>query len=171
MPASSAARPVFTRQWVYLYGKLPDKKQSVLEPAQVGVAELPVARAGLTSVNVGGGWNCMVNANSRNSDDAWKLVQHLTAPEQQKALAAEYAFLPTRPALYDDKDILKAMPVLSLAKQAIEHTTVPPLTPYYSDMSLAMAKTFNASLRGALSPAQAAEQLQAALEQIVAKAK
>ncbi len=164
-------KTVFTRQWVYLYGKLPDKKQSVLEPAQVGVAELPVARAGLTSVNVGGGWNCMVNANSRNSDDAWKLVQHLTAPEQQKALAAEYAFLPTRPALYDDKDILKAMPVLSLAKQAIEHTTVPPLTPYYSDMSLAMAKTFNASLRGALSPAQAAEQLQAALEQIVAKAK
>jgi hypothetical protein len=38
-------------------------------------------------------------------------------------------------------------------------------------MSLAMAKTFNASLRGAVSPAQAAEQLQAALEQIVAKGK
>ncbi|MEV5966589.1 ABC transporter substrate-binding protein [Kribbella sp. NPDC051952] len=164
-------KTVFTRQWVYLYGKLADKQQSVLGPDQVGVAELPVARAGLKPVNVGGGWNCMVNANSRNQDDAWKLVQFLTAAEQQKELAAGYAFLPTRPALYDDKDILKAMPVITLAKQAIQHTTVPPLTPYYSDMSLAMAKTFNASLRGAVSPAGAAEQLQTALEQIVAKSK
>lgn len=164
-------KTVFTRQWVYLYGKVTDKQQSVLSPAQIGVAELPVARAGVTPVNVGGGWNCMVNATSRNQDDAWKLVQHLTAPEQQKALASGYAFLPTRPALYDDKDILKAMPVIRLAKQAIEHTTVPPLTAYYSDMSLAMAKTFNASLRGAISPAQAAAQLQTALDQIVAKAK
>ena len=34
-----------------------------------------------------------------------------------------------------------------------------------------MAEAFNASLRGAMSPTQAAEQLQAALDQIVVKAK
>jgi trehalose/maltose transport system substrate-binding protein len=166
-----SGKTVFTRQWVYLFGKLTDKKQSVVEPARVGVAELPVARAGLQPENVGGGWNCMVNANSRSQDAAWKLVTHLTAPAQQKFLAAKYAFLPTRPALYDDKDILKVMPVIGLAKTAIQHTTVPPVSAYYSDMSLAMAKTFNASLRGAVSPAQAAEQLQSSLEQIVNKAK
>ncbi|MGH3461445.1 MAG: ABC transporter substrate-binding protein [Kribbellaceae bacterium] len=162
---------VFARTWVYLYGLLPDKTQSVLDPARVGVAELPVARAGLPAVNVGGGWNCLVNANSRNTEDAWKLVTHLTATAQQKALATELAYLPTRPALYDDQDILKAMPVIGLAKQAIQHTTVPPVTAYYSDMSLAMAKTFNASLRGAVTPAQGAEELQSTLEQIVDKAR
>jgi multiple sugar transport system substrate-binding protein len=163
-------KAVFARTWVYLYGLLPDKQQSVLDTSQVGVAELPVAQAGLPRVNVGGGWNCLVNANSRHQDDAWKLITHLTAAAQQKALATELAYLPTRPALYDDEQILKAMPVIKLAKQAIQHTTVPPVTAYYSDMSLAMAKIFNASLRGDLPPEQAARQLHDSLEQIVRKA-
>ena len=85
--ASSAARPVFTRQWVYPYGLLPNKEQSGIEAAQVGVAEVPVAHAGLTSVNVGGGWNFFINAGCRNQDDGWKLIQYLSAPEQQKAMA------------------------------------------------------------------------------------
>jgi multiple sugar transport system substrate-binding protein len=163
-------KAVFARTWVYLYGLLPDKQQSVLDTSQVGVAELPVAQAGLPRVNVGGGWNCLVNTNSRHQDDAWKLITHLTAAAQQKALATELAYLPTRPALYDDEQILKAMPVIKLAKHAIQHTTVPPVTAYYSDMSLAMAKIFNASLRGDLPPEQAARQLHDSLEQIVRKA-
>lgn len=158
---------VFARTWAYLYGLVTDKSQSAITRGQVGIAELPVADAGMKRTNVGGGWNLMINANSRRKDAGWKLITFLAAPERQKALAIDGQYLPTIPALYGDPAIRKAMPVIAHAKQAIEHTTTPPGLPYYSDMSLAMAKYFNASLRGAMTPDQAAERLQSELQRIV----
>jgi multiple sugar transport system substrate-binding protein len=45
------------------------------------------------------------------------------------------------------------------------------VSPYYSDMSLAMAEQFNANVLGKTTPEQAAETLQDKLESIVAHAR
>ena len=51
------------------------------------------------------------------------------------------------------------MPVVALAKEALQHTRPRPVSPYYSDMSLEMAEQFNASLTGDMTPEEAARTL------------
>jgi multiple sugar transport system substrate-binding protein len=91
----------------------------------------------------------------------------MTAPEQQKFRAVEGSFLPTRSSLYDDPEIQESVPVVALAKEALQHTRPRPVSPYYSDMSLEMAEQFNASLTGEVTPEQAAQTLQRELERFI----
>jgi multiple sugar transport system substrate-binding protein len=158
---------VFMRMWPYAYDLLSDPEQSSIERAQVGLASVPVAEPGVEPVNVGGGWNFFVNASAADPDQAWRLIEFMTAPEQQRELALEGSLLPTRAAVYDDAAILEKLPAVALGKEAILRTTTPPVSPYYSDMSLAMAEQFNANLLGKTTPEEAAEELQGELETIV----
>ncbi len=160
-------KAVFLRSWGYLYSVVSDKSQSKLSTAQVGVAELPTADAGMPKVNVGGGWNLFLNARSKRKDLAWALMTYLTAAPQQRIWATEGSLMPTLSGLYSDAQVLKTMPVLARARTVVPDTTTPPVSPYYADMSLAMAKHFNASLRGAETPEQAAGALRRELQKIV----
>ena len=103
----------------------------------------------------------------KDPDAAWKFIQFLTAPEQQKLRAVEGSYLPTRTALYDDPEIQEKVPVVPLAKVALQHTRPRPVSPYYSDMSLEMAEQFNASLSGDVSPEEAARTLKEQLESFI----
>ena len=163
-------KAVFLRSWGYLYSVVSDKSQSKLSTSQVGVAELPVARTGLPRVNVGGGWNLFLNESSGRKDLAWALIEYLAAAPQQRTWATQGSLMPTLSGLYSDGQVLKTMPVLGRARTVVSHTTTPPVSPYYADMSLAMAKHFNAALRGAETPEQAAGALQGELQKIVSHA-
>ncbi len=91
----------------------------------------------------------------------------MTAPEQQKFRAVEGSYLPTRSALYDDQEIQESVPVVGLAREALQHTLPRPVSPYYSDMSLEMAEQFNLSLKGEVTPEQAVRNLQKQLEDFI----
>jgi len=159
----------FMRNWPYVFGLLGDREQTTIDPATIAVAQIPTAQAGGTSVNVGGGWNFFMNANSAKKDTAWELIRFLSNDAQQKAWALEGAYLPTRKALYEDPEIVDAMQVVKKDKEAVFQTTTPPVSPFYADMSRLMAERFNASLRGTTSPGDAAAKLQDDLSAIVAK--
>jgi multiple sugar transport system substrate-binding protein len=97
---------------------------------------------------------------------AWKFIEFASTPEQQKFRATEGGFLPTLKALYDDQDVLDAVPVIKLAPEVLSRTVPRPVSPYYSDMSLEMAAQFNDSLTGKTTPAKAIETLQEELQNI-----
>jgi multiple sugar transport system substrate-binding protein len=158
---------VFMRMWPFYYTDLADPEISTLEQSQVGLAQLPVTRTGIQPVNVGGGWNFYINAASDDEDAAWEVVEFLTAPEQQKEMALEASVLPTRTSLYEDAEIVEKMPAVALGKDAILNTTTPPVSPYYSDMSLAMAAQFNANILGDVTPEEAVETLEQELTSII----
>jgi trehalose/maltose transport system substrate-binding protein len=158
---------VFMRQWPYAYDFIGDKKQSKLDYSQVGFSRVPVADASIPPTNVGGGWNFYINAGSGNQDAAWTLLQFLAAAPQQKEHALKGSYLPTRTALYKDPDIVGKLPAVKLGGESAEETTTPPVSPYYSDMSLAMSKQFNANVLGSSSPEQVAQTLQDQLSSIV----
>jgi trehalose/maltose transport system substrate-binding protein len=158
---------VFMRMWPFYYTDLANPELSTLDLAQVGLAQVPVASAGNQSVNVGGGWNFYLNVATDDQDAAWEVIEFLTAEEQQKEMALEISTLPTRTSLYDDAEILEAMPAVALGKEAFVNTTTPPVSPYYSDMSLAMAQHFNANILGNVTPEQAAETLEQELSSII----
>jgi multiple sugar transport system substrate-binding protein len=108
-----------------------------------------------------------ISTNSRNPDAAWKFIEFLPTPEQQKFRAIEGSYLPTRSKLYDDPEIQESVPVVALAKTALQHTLPRPVTPYYSDMSLEMQDQFNASLLGEISLEEAARTMKVNLENLI----
>jgi multiple sugar transport system substrate-binding protein len=162
-------RAVFCRNWPYMYALATGEGESRLESGQVGVAPLPVAKGQDRSFSGLGGWNFYLNAASSEEEKeaAYEFVKFATSPEQQKLRALNGSFLPTLESLYDDREIVEKVPVIALGEAAIKNARPRPLSPYYSDMSLAMAEQFNASLKGAKSPEEAIRTLDRELQEIV----
>lgn len=161
---------VFMRMWPYAYGLISDPKQSKIQQSQVSLSQVPVATESTQSTNVGGGWNFFLDQSSENQDRAWELIEYLSGPEQQKQLALELGYLPTRTALYDDPEVIEALPAVGLSRETVINTTTPPVSPYYSDMSLEMSKQFNANILGETTPEETANNLQSALQSIIESA-
>ncbi|QIN78250.1 extracellular solute-binding protein [Rubrobacter marinus] len=160
---------IFCRNWPYLYALTTDPEGSQITPEQVGVSALPAAEGG-ESVSGLGGWNFYLNANSENQDAAYEFVRFATSAEQQKQRALDGSFLPTLKELYEDQEILDAVPVIALAPEALERTQPRPISPYYSDMSLRMAEQFNNNLTGNQTPEETVATLQEQLTEIVQQA-
>ncbi len=157
---------VFLRQWPYVYALTGDPAESKLKPDQVGVSELPSAD-GKPGNGTVGDQPLYISSSSRYPEAAWKFIEFLTAPEQQKFRAIEGSYLPTRKSLYEDPEIQESVPVVPLAREALQHTRPRPVSPYYSDMSLEMQEQFNASLAGDILPEEAARTLKEQLESFI----
>ena len=157
---------VFLRNWPYVYALVGTSEYPKLKPEQVGVSELPSADGEPGNGTVGD-QPLYISSTATDPDAAWKFIQFLSAPEQQKIRAVEGAYLPTRTALYSDPEIQENVPVVPLAQEALQHTRPRPVSPYYSDMSLEMAEQFNASLSGDISPEEAARTLKEQLERFI----
>jgi multiple sugar transport system substrate-binding protein len=157
---------VFLRNWPYVYALVGTSEYPELKPEQVGVSELPSADGEPGNGTVGD-QPLYISSTAKDPDAAWKFIQFLTAPEQQKFKAVEGAYLPTRTALYSDPEIREKVPVVPLAQEALQHTRPRPVSPYYSDMSLEMREQFNASLSGDISPEEAARTLKEQLERFI----
>jgi multiple sugar transport system substrate-binding protein len=158
---------VFFRCWPYIYGLLDDPEASKITTDQVGVARLPAGEGGESVAGLGG-WNFLLNAASENQDAAYEFVRFAASPEQQKMRALEGGFLPTLQSLYEDQEVLDAVPVVEQAGTGLLESTIPrPISPYYSDMSLRLAEQFNNVVKGDTSPEEAASTLQDQLNQII----
>ena len=159
---------VFMRNWPFVYGLLSDPETSRVKPDQVDIAPLPVADETDRSFSGLGGWNFMVNAASEGKlEEIWTFIEYMSAPKQQRTFALESARLPTLKSLYEDEEVLEKLPVAELGREALESARPRPVSPYYSDMSLAMAEQFNAALKGEVPVEQALENLQSELQNIV----
>ena len=157
---------VFLRDWPYVYALVGSSDFPNLKPEQVGVSELPSAD-GKPGNGTVGDQPLYISASSKYPDAAWEFIAFLSASEQQRLRAVEGSYLPTRLALYDDPEIQETVPVVALAKEALQHTRPRPVSPYYSDMSLEMQEQFNASLKGDTPPEEAARTLKKELESII----
>jgi len=155
---------VFLRNWPYVYGLIGPPDYPNLKPDQVGISEPPSAD-GKPGNGTVGDQPLYISASSKYPDAAWEFIAFLAASEQQRLRAVEGSYLPTRSALYEAPEIQDTVPVVALAKEALQHTR--PVSPYYSDMSLEMQEQFNASLKGDSTPEEAARILKRELQSII----
>jgi hypothetical protein len=77
---------------------------------------------------------------------------------------------PTLKNCYENSEILSRVPVITLGREAIRNVRSRPATPFYQDMSLAMAERFHASLAGTTPPERAAATLKEKLQDILDQA-
>jgi len=109
----------------------------------------------------------LIGASLEMQDEAWEFVQFMTSEESQKLQTLSASTLPTLNALYEDREIRKVLPVITLSEEALRNARPRPISPYYSQISRTMAEQFNKVLTGATSPEEAVETLQSDLQQII----
>lgn len=160
---------VFMRNWPFVFGLIDDPEASALSPEQVGVAPLPSISQDHPSYSCLGGWNLMLNAHmpDEHLEAAWDFIRFATSTNWQRNMALQGGFLPSRRPLYQDPTVVGAMPVIDIGADAIDRTRARPITPYYSEISRRIARTFNRMLRYDLSPSDAVSTLQRELTAII----
>jgi trehalose/maltose transport system substrate-binding protein len=99
---------IFMRNWPYAWS-LGQAADSPIKD-KIGVAALPAGGPDGKPSGTLGGWQLAVSAYSPNPDLAVDLVAYLTSAAEQKRRAIDGAYNPTIEALYQDQEILTAVP-------------------------------------------------------------
>ncbi len=110
---------VFMRNWPYAYS-LGNSADSPIR-GKFNVVTLPKGEGrGSKSAATLGGWNVGVSAYSKNKNAAISLVKFLASKRVQKLNAIKGSKLPTIPALYKDRDVLKVAPFFSTMQDVLK---------------------------------------------------
>ena len=129
---------------------------------KIGVARYPRVDKDKPSRVTLGGINLGVGAFSKNKELAFDAAECLARPENQVVAAQKGGLAPTTEALYDDPRIKEAFPFAEIMRESIEDGVPRPVTPAYSDISLAIQRTFHPP--DEIDPEQVPESLRDKLE-------
>jgi len=104
-----AGNAAFMRNWPYAYSISFDSEAigDVFD-----VAALPAGASG-ESAAVMGGWSIGVNRYSENVEAAVAFAKHFASYEEQKRRAIRSSINPTIAALYQDEDVIEAVPIFA----------------------------------------------------------
>ena len=131
----------------------------------IGWARYPRSVPGEESAPPLGGFNIAVSAYSNNADLAFEAAECIASPENQ-ALSAELGGLPpTSESVYDDPKVRKSYPFADELRESIDNAGPRPVTPAYSDISLAIQKTYHPP--ESVDPDTVVEQLRDRIEKAV----
>ena len=138
---------VFMRNWAYAYN-LGNGKDSAIR-GKFDVAPLPAGPGGAAGTL--GGWNLAVSKYSPHREAAISLALFLGSPEVQKQAALVNGNLPTFPALYDDPDIAREVPMIPRWKAVFEQAVPRPSAPTrnrYNEVSARFWSAVHQTLSG-----------------------
>ncbi|HEX5435891.1 MAG TPA: ABC transporter substrate-binding protein [Gemmatimonadaceae bacterium] len=157
---------VFMRNWPYAYALLSDSTKSRVA-GHFAVSTMPPGPGGHAAAALGGA-ELAINRYSEHADSAYALVQYLTAPAQMLERAQATGDYPTRPALYDDPRLARALAVpIDQVREAIEHAVPRPVTPIYTQLSGLLQVQLHRALTGQTTPADALHQAARAMTAVI----
>jgi trehalose/maltose transport system substrate-binding protein len=159
-----AGNAVFMRNWPYAWS-LAQADGSTIK-GKVGIAPLPAGPGGKPAATLGGE-SLAVSKYSRNAALATELVLYMTSAAVQKDRALTGSFNPTRPALYEDAEILKANPFMGDLVGAFTSAVARPTAATGSQYNKVSNEFWNAThdvLAGSAKPDEALAKLEANLK-------
>ncbi|NUB45257.1 ABC transporter substrate-binding protein [Fertoebacter nigrum] len=132
----TAGRGTFMRNWSYVYPIAQDPAASDVVD-KVGVAPLPAFDGGKSAACLGG-YQLGINANSKYREAAVEFLTWLSSAEVQQRIALNFGLAPTRANLFDDATIKAEQPFMASLQSVFTGATARPITPKYSEVSLAL---------------------------------
>ncbi len=159
---------LFMRNWPYAYA-LGQAEGSPIR-GKFAVTVLPKGSTEVGNAATLGGWQLMVSAYSRHPKEAADLVKYLTSYEVQKDNAVRLSRLPTRPALYQDKDVLAKNPWFKDLLPVFQNAVSRPSDvagARYNQVSEGIWTEVHAALTGRKTGEQAVRDLEARLRRIL----
>jgi multiple sugar transport system substrate-binding protein len=157
-------RADFMRNWPYVYRKLENGRTYADVAGHVGVSALP-RWGGRKPASVLGGHILVISAFTKNPGAALKLVDYLSSRAVIKRDAVEFGLAPALADLWNDPDVQAALPVFGELKRAIYNARPRPITPNYQKISQAIYTNVNDALTGDITPAEALDAANDAIQQ------
>ena len=114
----------FMRNWPYAWALLGAKDSPVA--GKVEVAPLPRGGMKGASASTLGGWQLAVSKYSKNPKEAADLVRYLTSEAVQKQRAIAGSYPPTIMRLYEDAEVLAAVPFFAKLRAILENAVARP---------------------------------------------
>ncbi|MCF4164707.1 ABC transporter substrate-binding protein [Zavarzinia compransoris] len=151
---------VFMRNWPYAWALAQSDDSPVKD--KVGVVALPMGGEAGHHTGTLGGWNLAVSKYSAHPEIAADLVMFLTSAEEQKRRAIEGSYNPTVAALYEDAEVLAAVPFFGDLYDTFTNAVARPSRATgakYNRVSAAFAETVHEVLNGKAEAAPALAEL------------
>ena len=132
----------FMLNYPFVYPSASENAPDVFE--QMGFALYPRIDADMPSRPPLGGIHLGVSAYSNNKDLTFEAIKCLVQPENQIIAATMGGLPPVREDLYGTKELDEAYPGFAdLIKESIDNAAPRPLTPAYTDVSLAIQRSLH----------------------------
>jgi len=162
-----AGNAAFMRNWPYAYslGNAEDSPIAGL----FDVSPLPAGEGGSSAACLGG-WQLAVSRYSENPDVAADVALFLASPEEQKIRAIEGTLNPTIMDLYEDQEVLDAVPFFGSLFEVFTNAVARPSTataPNYNETSQLFYNAVHSVLTGSNDAVTALEELQLDLEDLL----
>jgi len=155
-----AGNALFMRNWPYAYTLAGQKGKATA--GNFDVAPLPAGDSGHSAATLGG-WNLAVSKYSEHPEEAAKLAMFLAGEEVQKMRAIEGSFNPTIKSLYEDEDVLEAVPFFGSLYEVFTNAVARPSTataPNYNQVSELFFQSVHSVLTGEREAKSAIEYLE-----------
>jgi multiple sugar transport system substrate-binding protein len=110
---------------------------------KIGWARWPRVNPNEPSQVTLGGFNLAVSSYSENPDLAFEAAECMARPESQEIISGLGGLAPTSEEVYDSAKVKKTLPFTDLMRETLDDGAPRPVSPAYSDISLAIQKTFH----------------------------
>jgi trehalose/maltose transport system substrate-binding protein len=158
---------LFMRNWPYAWALVQSPDSAVKD--KVGIAPLPRGGATGSHASTLGGWGLAVSRYSAKPKLAAELVSYLTSAQQQKHRALVGAYNPVIESLYQDPELLAAMPYYNQLRSILNDGVMRPAAitaARYPRVSNAFFDQVHGVLAGELPVNQALADLESELTRI-----
>lgn len=149
-----SGRAVFMRNWPYAWSLAQGEDSPVR--GKVGVVALPSGSPDGQRSACLGGWHLAVSRFSDHPAEAADLALFLTSAERQKVRAVRGSYNPTRPALYEDAEVLAVSPFFETLYKTFENANPRPARATgtrYNRVSYAFSRAVHEILSEGIDPA------------------
>ncbi|AXE37559.1 ABC transporter substrate-binding protein [Acidipropionibacterium virtanenii] len=154
---------LFLTNWPYVWAKFSQSDGSSKVAGKFGVAPMPGIGSG-TGTTVLGGYNLGISSFAKNKGSALAFAQYMATEPVQKAWAISGSRAPALASLYDDAELIKAMPYTPTLKKTLESGTTRPKVHNYGDVTLAIQNAVYPALGGKGDAGATLKSLQTKLE-------
>jgi multiple sugar transport system substrate-binding protein len=145
--AFQGARGGFMVNWAYVYGAAQEAvaagtlDKAVLD--DIGWARYPRVDAGTPSRPPLGGINLGIGAFGKHKNEALQAVRCITSLESQTQYMLKSKNPGARAAVYDNPEVRTVFPMADDLRASLAEGAPRPRTPYYTDVSTAVQRTFH----------------------------
>ena len=160
-----AGQVVFAVNWGFAWDRFKGDADSKVA-GKVGVMPLPTVAGGKSATCIGG-WQWALSAFGKNKAESAKLIKFLSSPEASKFLAIQGSLLPTALSVYQDPDVVKAVPWFKDAAAVVAAGRSRPQSKDYAQVSDVIRTTTSAVLARTKTPDEGVAEIDARLRRVM----
>jgi multiple sugar transport system substrate-binding protein len=139
----------FLRNWPYVWAEA-NREGS---PVAGNIALKPMVHdEGQQSAACLGGWGFGISASTPHPEEAWRVVEFFTSLEPMKQFVTDYAYVPSRRALFTDPDVLAEYPHYEQLLEVAETAVPRPPVGQYAQLSDILQRYLSSAITNQMTP-------------------